>query len=269
MGVVTDHPAVRTSRWTPWSLTLLLAGVVYPVSWIAGLSVFASSTAVRSTGAAVLADDAGHAGAVAAQFLLTEGLPGVILGLVAWQLGRMTKPPTRAVVTISGLLAAAVSMVQCGIGLWITAHLTGADVERIGAVSQVLNRMDGVKMLLLAMVAASTALTLRRHSIALPRWLGWLAVVTAAGLTVSGIGYLVLAGPLANAAWISLPLLLGFVTGAAFCGSVRARVPRRDTRGADGVPRPTRDSQSAAATWSPVRARSSSCGQESPHDRRR
>lgn len=50
-----------------------VAGLLYPVSWIAGLFVFPSSAQVQSSGAALLHADSGHGAALAAQFLLTEG----------------------------------------------------------------------------------------------------------------------------------------------------------------------------------------------------
>lgn len=210
MDTAADHLVEPVTQRTPWLRVLRLAGAIYPISWVLGLAVFSSSTQVRSTGAAVLSNDTGHVAAASTQFVLTEGLPGLILGLVAWHLGRMASGTLRTVLTVSGLSAAAVSLAQCGIGLWITAHLTAAHLSRIGALSQAVNRMDGVKMLLLSIVAIMAWVVWRFRG-GRARWFGWLALGTAATLTASGFGYLLLDNTLATAAWISLPLLICFI----------------------------------------------------------
>ena len=72
------------------------------------------------------------------------------------------------------------------------------------------DRLDGVKMLALAVLgAAAAAMT------ALPRWLRWTAVALAVAITASGLVYLLLAASLATAAGPALVLLLAFMTG---CG---------------------------------------------------
>jgi hypothetical protein len=57
----------------------------------------------------------------------------------------------------------------------------------------------------------------------LPRWLGYIAALLAVALVVSGAGYLVLNATLAQAVFVSGPLLLVWVTGA---GVVLARTSR-------------------------------------------
>jgi hypothetical protein len=49
----------------------------------------------------------------------------------------------------------------------------------------------------------------------LPRWLGYAGIVLAASIAVSGIGYLLLIPAPAQAAWVSLPALLVWITGSA------------------------------------------------------
>jgi hypothetical protein len=179
-----------------------------------GLSVFTSSTHVRSTGAAILHADTGHNAALAVQFFLTEGLPGVILGVVTWELARITDPPDGVALAAGGLVAAAVSVVQCCVGFVITAAVRQADARNVGSFSRLLDRMDGVKMLLLAVVAAATAHAIRRARLPLSRWLGGLAAGTAVAIGLSGVGYVLLDDTLAAVAWVSLPLLLCFITAS-------------------------------------------------------
>ena len=96
---------------------------------------------------------------------------------------------------------------QFGLGLALTAtaapgpaHLLYTSVDRL----------DGAKMLALAVLgAAAAAMT------ALPRWLRWTGIALAVAITCSGLVYLLLVASLAAAAGPALVLLLAFMTG---CG---------------------------------------------------
>jgi len=130
---------------------LRLAGIGYAVSWCVGLMVLASSTTVSSTGRELLDQFAGHSAALALQFLLTQGLAAVLLGtvLVGWCSVATAADRTR--IGRAGGAAVAVSLVQCVLGLliaWIA--VPAGDPEVVGAWVAILNRLDGAKMLLLA-----------------------------------------------------------------------------------------------------------------------
>lgn len=66
-------------------------------------------------------------------------------------------------------------------------------------------------MLALAALAV-VGIGLARRGV-LPRWLGYTGGFLAVALVVTGIGYLLLNTTLARAAFVSLPLLLVWVTG--------------------------------------------------------
>ncbi len=195
-----------------------VAGLAYIASWLAGLAVAPSSTDVRSTGAQVVADYAGHQGAAAAQFLLTEGTASLALAVVAFALGRagLRAGAGRAAwLTLgAGAAAAAIALVQCGLGLYLTISAVPAGhAGTAAAVTEALNRLDGVKMFVLAAMAAAGTVLARQTGL-LPRWLRWAGVALAAAITMSGIGYALLNAAFAQVAWVSLPLLLAWVTGA-------------------------------------------------------
>ena len=108
---------------------------------------------------------------------------------------------------MAGLTAAIISAVQFGLGLALTAtsapgpaHLLYSSVDRL----------DGAKMLALAVFAAAAA-----TMTALPRWLRWTGIALAVAITCSGLVYLLLVASLAAAAGPALVLLLVFMTG---CG---------------------------------------------------
>jgi hypothetical protein len=206
-----------------WLTGLGAVGIGYSLSWIAGLSVSAPSPAFGASGRQIVAAFAGHGAALATQFALTEGLPAAGIAVVTVALANAAR--TRGQVTAgqitagqitagrlalaSGLTAAIISVLQFVLGLLLattsspgTAHLAYAAV----------NRMDGGKMLALAVLgAAGAAMT------PLPRWLRITGIALAVSITVSGVVYLLLLSSLAAAAGPALVLLLIFITG---CGII-------------------------------------------------
>jgi len=194
-----------------------VAGIAYTAAWLVGLAVAPSSTNVRSTGAEVVAGYAGHQAAAAAQFLLTEGIASLALAVVATALGRAglrVGARQAAWLTLgTGAAAATVGLVQCVLGLYLTVSVVPADhASTAAAVTEAVNRLDGVKMFLLAAMAVAGTVLARQTGL-LPRWLRWAGVALAVAITASGVGYALLNNTFALAAWLSLPLLLAWVTG--------------------------------------------------------
>ena len=195
-----------------------VAGLAFTASWLAGLAIAPSSTSVRSTGAAVVAGYSGHEGAAVVQFVLTEGIASLALAVVVICLGRAglrAGAGTAARLMIgAGAAAAAVGLVQCMLGVYLTVSVVPADhASTAAAVSDAVNRLDGVKKILLAVMAVAGTVLARQTGL-LPRWLRWTGVALAVAITASGIGYALLNNTFSLAAWLSLPLLLAWVTGA-------------------------------------------------------
>jgi len=113
----------------------------------------------------------------------------------------------------AGLTAVALSLIQCGLGLLLAGSFApDGKIDGAGRLFDVINRMDGVKMFALAAMALAAAGLSRRA--VLPRWLGYVAAVLTVALIASGAGYLLLSTTLAQAVFVSGPLLLVWVTGA-------------------------------------------------------
>jgi hypothetical protein len=200
--------------------------VIYTLAWVAGLVVAPSSTNVNATGAQVVAANAGHEAALVAQFVLTEGIASLALAVVAIALARAgvrAGAPARTI-AVTGIAAAGIALVQCVLGVVLAlAVIPGQHAGAAATVNDTITRLDGAKMLMLAAMAVAGAVTAARTGV-LPRWLRGVGVALAVAITVSGVGYALLNNPLAAAAWVSLPLLLVFVTGA---GIVLARATHR------------------------------------------
>jgi hypothetical protein len=209
--------ATKRSSWSLRSLVPAAAGIGYSAAWVAGLVIWLANLDVTSSGAEVVAAVRGHQGAAMAQYVLVEGVAAVMLAIVMVSVGRAASRQgagelgTMAMVT--GITAAALSLVQCVLGLLLAGSaVPNADAGQAGTLFSLINRIDGVKMFVLAiMTLAGEALA--RDGV-LPRWLGYVGVLAAIALVASGIGYVFLVNPFALAAFASLPLLLLWVTGA-------------------------------------------------------
>jgi hypothetical protein len=198
------------------------AGLAYVVAWAVGLAAWPVNLALNATaGQTAVAYRAHPAGAVV-QYLLVEGLAGVLLGIVLSYVlaavrdrvgGRPTGPAALSAIAVL------TSLSQCVIGLFAVAAATSGNAAASGSLSELVNRLDGVKMLALAAAVAWIAVS----GPALPRWLRALAVPLGLALVASGYAYLSLSNALGWAAYVSGPLLLLWVAGAGIALTVRRR----------------------------------------------
>jgi hypothetical protein len=189
--------------------------------------VWPSNLDVAASGSQVVAAYTGHRGVAITQSLLVHGVAAVALAVVVLALGQAARrrdggPLARATV-VAGVSAAAVSLLQCALGLLLAGWVVpDGDSGRAGSLFAAINRLDGVKMLALAAMAASAADLVRRTRL-LPGWLGWLGVLLAVALVVSGVGYLLLSSALAPTAFVSGALLLVWVAAAGISLEGRSR----------------------------------------------
>ena len=193
------------------------AGAAYLAAWVAGLAAWLSNLPLNASAAQTAASYAAHQGQAVVQYLLVEGLAGVLLGIVLGcavrsaaghgQVGARVRG-----VAVLGAVAVVTSVAQCVIGLALVAAAAGHDVTRCGDLSDLVNRLDGVKMVALAGTGACLA-AIGRPAPALPRWLRAVTVPFGIALIASGYAYLALSQSLAWTAYVSGPLLLLWVTG--------------------------------------------------------
>jgi hypothetical protein len=221
-------PAVRRPRRRAITAWPASAGIGYAAAWLAGLSIFSASANVNSVGSQVVAAYTGHQAVATVQFALTEGLTAACLALVAIAIGRAgavarAGRAARAV-AVAGTGAALISLAQGAIGVYLVNWAVPGHAATAGTLNEVITRMDGVKMFVLAGMGLAGAVLARRGL--LPRWLGYAGAALAVAITVSGLGYLLLVRGLAAAAWVSLPLLLVWVAGAGIALARRGRPAR-------------------------------------------
>jgi hypothetical protein len=227
---------LRTSKRRHLGLApAAIAGIVYPAVWIVGLAIWPSNLAITDSSREVVNAYGAHRSVAVAQFLLVEGIAAIALAFVlvtvARAAGRAGAVLRSRVILGAGLTACVVSAAECVLGVVLATSLaTPGHVHRAGEIFDAINRLDGVKMLLLATVIA-TAVSARRE-LRLARWLSGAGVTASVALVASGVGYLALNGVLAHATFLSLPLLLIWVSGTG------VTLTRRHT--ADRAPGPAR-----------------------------
>jgi len=186
-----------------------VAGIAYATAWVVGLAVWPSNLDVAASNVKVLATYRAHQGAALTQYVLVEGLAALALAVVVIALGRAARRRDAdrlgAVTVVAGLTAVALSLVECALGLLLAGSVApDGDTERAGRLFDLINRLDGVKMLALAATAIAGVALVRRA--VLPRWLGYTAALLAIPLLATGAGYLMLNTTLAQAAYVSGPL---------------------------------------------------------------
>lgn len=229
-----SRSASRTGRRAYWPAA---AGVAYLLAWVTGLAAWPVNLPLNETPAQTVASYAAHPAQAVTQYLLVEGLAGLLLGVVlGYALFSLPRAGAALRFNGAGLLmkgaalfgavAVATSLAQCVTGLLVTSAATAHEVARAGDLANLVNQLDGVKMIAIAIAATCLAL-LSGPGLALPRWLRVTAVPLAIALVASGYAYLALSQPLSWTAYASGTLLLLWVTGLGIALTVRTKA--RDT----------------------------------------
>lgn len=214
------EPRTRPRTARPSATATLAVAISYVLAWCVGLAIGAPQLGPGDSGEMVIA---AYAAAPAAlpQAVLTHGVAGVLIGLLAYLHARPQRGLTasrRRLTAAAGVTATILSLAQlAGEAMLVRGTPSGGEAERLWALIAVL---DGAKMLALALlIVASGPLSRNRFSTAL-------AAAAAISLVVSGVGYLSLNPALMAAAFVSLPLLLLWAIGSS--------LPARAAPGAQG-----------------------------------
>ncbi|WP_327114314.1 hypothetical protein OHB12_34095 [Nocardia sp. NBC_01730] len=203
---MTTIPAERTPAGALRTIPAVI-GIGYALSWAIALSIPVPNPGFDESGSSLVAKISGHVAAMDLNYLFSEGVPALGLVIVPLWLARAAGWSRAGRITaIAGAVAAAISLVQFVVGVAL-AGATSPDTARL--LFESLNRLDGAKMFVLAVMGVAGVM-----AGALPRWLRFTGIAMAVAIAGSGIGYLLLISGMATLAYVSLPLLIVFVTGS-------------------------------------------------------
>jgi hypothetical protein len=193
-----------------------VAGIGYTVAWLVSQVVGAPNPSVAASGGQVVAAFADRDWPVLVNLVLSEGIAAVALAVVAIMAAQAARRAgarrTGLAVAVFGVAAAAVSWAELVMAAWLQFGLVASGhATAAGTLYSALQRIDGAKMFVLAAMAVALA-ALSLASAALPRWLAPLALLLAACLVISGLGYVLLANALSDAVFVAAVLLLAVVT---------------------------------------------------------
>ncbi len=218
----------RAGRTQPTAAVgLALAAVAYIAIWIAGLTVWSGATSIALSPGGVVSLYGGAPVRASLSLIFTEGLAAIplliLLMAIAVTVRRHGARGAGWVVMVTGIVAVTISLIECVLGLLLTLAAAPAhDMTAAGLLFDALNRLDGVKMLLLAVCALAASVGPAWRVRALTAWLRVVGVGLAVAIVSSGIGYTFLIAPLAIAAYASLPLLLFWASGSGVVLAWRA-----------------------------------------------
>jgi hypothetical protein len=192
-----------------------LAGVGYGIAWVAGLAAWPSNLTIDASKREIVSLYAAHMSQARAQYLLVEGLAGVLLGIVLFfcrrHMARCNRIWTSGAAMAGGVVVG-ISLLQCLLGLFLVSSTSKGYLGQSGDIYQLVNRLDGLKQLLLSACVVVVGVLLRSTS-NYPLWLGRTTVVLGVALVPSGLAYLLLWNVLAGTTFVSLPLLILWVVG--------------------------------------------------------
>jgi hypothetical protein len=170
---------------------LPLAGLVYVLAWIVGPVVAPAAPENSAPAAEIHSYFTAHAGASVVQALLVHGIAG--LALIALALGfaaALDDSRFAGAIRVTGVAAAAVSLVQFGFAVAVAHDITGTDADTARAWFRAINYADTLKLVLLA--AFVTVVTEAAGRVgAAPRWLRVLGRVLAPLLVLGGLAFVV------------------------------------------------------------------------------
>jgi hypothetical protein len=212
-----------------------LAGIGYGVAWLAGLAAWPSNLAIDASKREIVSLYAAHMSQAATQYLVVEGLAGALLGIVLfYSIRRVSRcdPTWTSRVAVAAGVVVAISLLQSLLGLFLVSSASKGHLSQSGAIYQLINRLDGVKQLLLGACVVILSVLLRTTS-NYPQKLMRTTVIVGIALVLSGLAYLLLWNALAGTTFVSLPLLICWVAGTGIwlgaesqsgLGAGRARV---------------------------------------------
>jgi len=196
---------------------LPVAGTIYVLAWIFGLLLGPEAPAQTATENQIQAFYDHHSGGIVLQSLLVHGVAGIALAAMALGFARALPAwPAEALwIRISGLAAAAASLLQVALALIAVATASSAAPATSKALFSAINYADTVKLILLASFAITITWAATRAG-ALPTWVRGLGYLLVPLLIVGGLAFVIDNSVLDLVLEISLVVLLVWAAAASW-----------------------------------------------------
>src|SRR3954447_8829630 len=196
---------------------LPVAGTTYVLAWILGLLLGPKAPAQTASANEIQAFYVEHPGGIVLQSLLVHGVAGIALAAMALGFARALPAwPAEALwIRISGLAAAAVSLLQVALALIAvgTAHSVAPATSK--ALFSAINYADTVKLILLASFAITITWAGTRAA-ALPTWVRGLGYLLVPLLVLGGLAFVIDSSVLYMILVVSLFALLAWAAAASW-----------------------------------------------------
>jgi hypothetical protein len=215
-SVRTRMPSTGTPA-DPLVRSLPVAGGVYVLAWVLGLLLGPSAPEPTAPAADIRAFYVDQASGVVLQSLLVHGVAGIALVLLALGFARAlpTWPVEARWIRITGLAAAAVSLIQVVLALIAVAVADSAAPSTSKALFAAVNYADTVKLILLASFAITVTWAGTRAG-ALPAWVRVLGYLLVPLLVLGGMAFVIDSSVLYAILVVSLFALLAWAAGASW-----------------------------------------------------
>jgi hypothetical protein len=212
----------------------ITAGATFIAAWIVGLILANGGPEPGDPGYKIANYFAAHEGRSIVATMLIDGLAGAALLGIAYSLylylEQAANDRLRRSILVAGVLAGVTSFIQAGVGVTLAyraAH--GSSPDTAETLFKVLNNLDTVKIVLLAIMIASASLVARRFG-AFPGWLASSGLVFAPLLAISGLAFPLESDALYSSLAVTLILLLLWVASVTVV--VAQRTGRSELAGA-------------------------------------
>lgn len=156
-----------------------------------------------------------HSRPAAIQSLFVHGAAGAALACWARSTAAFLGAPRRAVRLglAAGLIAAALSLIQMVLQIWLSQQIAGMSADRADAVFDTINGIDSVKLIALALFVGAYSVAICRGGRARRAFTG-LAIATSGVLIPAASAFRSQSGALVALLYVSLPLLLLWIAAA-------------------------------------------------------
>ena len=219
-----DHVQATGSPKSRRGRVIAVTGAAYVASWVTGLVLAPATPAATAPAETIHEYYATEGTSILVQSSLIHGIAGVMLAVLAFAIPAATAASVvqSRVIKVAGVAAALASLLQVAFAAVAVSGAGSATAATSERLFDSLNVADTVKLVLLAIFAASTTLAAARSRLVGRRTRALTAALVVA-LPIGGAAFLIDNPVLTAVLYASLPLLLTWAAAISWQVGRRAR----------------------------------------------